>query len=871
LGVLPAADAQAQDTNQVKKLEPVTITGSHIATLDIEPIAPVVTFDREYLDRSGATTLSDVLRKLPINSGGSYGDNNASSFTPGSAGVSLRGLGQQSTLVLVNGRRVAAYPFAQNINGVTSSFVDLNSIPIAAVERVEILKDSGSAIYGSDAMAGVVNVILRKDYTGAEVGGMYGNTTKSDSGEVEATFVGGLGGDKGSMMVFVDYYDRNAQMLRDSSNTDKANFTPQGGYNFKSSRSNLGRVTDPFTGQALYVPPNSTGILTTNDLSPSSTKGNWFNFNRWITDYPETTRYGGYTIFNYEVHEKIEAFLEAGYRNVFTRYESAPTPIDGDADGIFIGPDNPFNPYKGITNAPIAFRYRTTEVGPRIDEIDTDFVRALPGLRFHLPNQWEAETAFLYNSVESVDVGKGFLSLPALQSALNDTNPATAFNPLGGKNYKNPRSTLNDITVRTYRLGEYELMSYDLKAAGPIFDIPGGQISLAVGGETRWESILDEPDSLSAQFGVVSSGGVAPSEGDRDAQALFAEINVPIFSAANRKDLLEALELQVAGRYENYSDFGDTAKPKIGLKWQPVKPLMIRGSYSQGFRAPSLAELFVSNIGFQDGLIDTRRYAQTGSDEDNGTTQYKIETGGNPDLQPEESESFYAGFVVEPPMIKGLSFGADYSHITVKDVIQADDVQSLLNLPIAQQAPYIHRAPPTPEELANGVTIGKILSIDQRFVNLSERKVDAVDLSLSQVFDTSAGVFTLDGNATYLWHWQEKQSENTPTEEFAGTFALPRWRMRTSLFWTWKKFTFGPSVNYVSSYEDGFGERDVDDWITVDLQATYQAPFDTTITVGVLNVGGEPPPFTSYVTEGYDTQTHDNRGRYWYIRVTKKL
>ena len=865
----PTPAKPAPTSKKPVKMQPVIVTGSHIPTSIEAPVSPVLTLSKQQIDESGATTISDVIRKLPQNSSGSFAENNAASFAPGGSGVSLRGLGQQSTLVLINGRRVAPYAFGQNVNGVTAGFVDLDSIPLEAVDRIEVLKDSGSAIYGSDAIAGVVNIILKKDYQGLELTAEYGNTTHRDSGEQTYSMVTGLVNDKANAMFFVDYYDRNAQYLRDRSNSANADHSAQGGLDFRSSASPQGFVFDPFTGNPLFVP--STGATTTNQLSSTDFPGNHYNFNKDIVDYPQTTRYGGYTVINYNITDRLTAFMEAGYRKILTELQSAATPVFGDTDGFTIGPNNPFNPYAGITNAPIAFRWRANQAGPRIDDIDTDVVRAVPGLKLEIGEDWYAESAFLYSTSKSIDNGKNYLSSTALQAALNDSNPSTALNVLGGPDYVNNPATIESLKVRTTREAQTELMQYDIKANGRLWDLPAGPIGVAFGGETRTESISDVPDSLSSQFLIVSEGGIQPSHGSRDSDALYGEVGIPLFSRENARTALQNLELQVAGRFEYYSDFGTTTKPKIGLKWQPAKPITFKASYSGGFRAPSLDELFVENIGFQDGIIDTLRFNGTHSAADEGGTQYKIISGGNPNLKPENSESFYGGVTFEPPAIKGLTLTIDYVHINVKNVIQAEDLQKILDLPLAQQAAFVSRNPPSAQDIALGVP-GTIVSIDQRFINLSSRQVDSVDVQADYEVDTDVGGFNYDFSGTYLASWREKISSGSPVTQNAGEFDFPKIKFNTSVFWSpTKKLSLGPTLNYTGSYGDSFIGKRITEFVTVDLQATYHMPYDSTITVGVNNLLDTNPPFSSQNTEGYDTAIAENRGRFVYVRLTKKL
>ncbi len=861
----PSTEKEAPQGEKPVKLKPMIVTGSHIPTLEEQPVAPVIRIDREQIDRTGAQTLQEVMRRIPQNTSGSFAENNPQSFNPGSANVSLRGLGAQATLVLINGRPVAPYGFAQNINGVESLFVDLNSIPLGAVERIEILKDSGSAIYGSAAIAGVVNIILKSDYQGLEVTTQYGNTTDKDLGEQLHTFLGGINSEKGNLMLFTDYYDRNSQFLRDRAVSKNADHTSQGGVNFDSSASPQAAVIDPFGNNGpsgfVYVPP--TGATSVNQLSPFALPGSRYNFNQVIVDIPATTRYGGYAVFDYKFTDVLSAFVEAQYRNIKTDNPIAATPVFGDTDGFTVGPNNPYNPYRGLTNAPIAFRWRINQAGGREDTQTTDFIRFLPGLRLAVGETWNIETAFLYNTSKTLDDGKNFISAPALQAALNDTNPATALNVFGGPNYVNNPATIEGLKVRTTREGNSEIWQYDIKAAGTIYNLPAGPLGLAVGGNTGYESLSDTPDTLSQQFQVVSQGGNLPANGNRDTDALYAEVDIPIFSPQNEIPMIHQLEVDLAGRFEYYSDFGTTEKPKVSVKWSPIKPLLLRASYSEGFRAPTLSELFLQNVGFQDGLIDTLRCPDPNNvnNINCGQLQYRILSGGNPNLSPENSDSIYLGGTVEPPFIKGLSLSVDYVHIHINGVIAADDLQRILNLPPAQQAGLVIRNPD-----------GSIVAINQRLQNFSQQVSESLDFDGTYNLPTEIGSFAFDAHGTYLLDFSQQQRAGDPNDHLAGTYDYPYLRANASVFWTSKdtKLTLGPTVYFVGSYMDQFQAKRVPQFVTLDLQASYNLPWQATITVGIINVTDEPAPFSDQA-EGYDTSQSDNRGRVVYFKLTKQF
>ncbi len=881
----PAAPAPTAETpEKVTRMKPILVTGSNIPSLEEQPVAPVLRIDKEMIDRSGAQTVSEVLRRIPQNNGNqSFSEKGSSaSFTPGTAAIALRGFGPQQTLVLVNGRRVSSSPFGDNFGGVQASFVDLNTIPVAAVERVEILKAGGSAIYGSDAIAGVVNVILRSDYDGMEISSEYGQAARSDIGQQSHSLVAGLTSGKAQMMIFLDYFQQNSSFLRDrpisksfafiSSNGGQATFVDP-------------RPGSPTEGQRLYVPPGGApggaGDLTTTPTTGIGPTVNEFNTNIKIVDSPETQRYGGYTTFTYDITDTLQFFVEAAYRNIQTTFEVNPTPIVGDQEGWAIGPNNPYNPFPGFSTT---IKWRLFQAGSRINKINTDMAHVLPGLRLKVGESWNIETAYNYYTVRSTDDGQNYLSSNALANALSDTNPATALNPLSAPNQQN-QATINSMKVRTTRQGVYDYWEYDIRASGNTIDLPAGPVAVAIGGSTRHESLSDTPDSLSDTFQIVSSGGNPKSGGSRDSDAIYWESFLPLVSPQRNMPGVYSLQLQGAGRFEYYSDFGTTVKPAAGIKWQPVKELALRFYYSQGFRAPSLSELFIGqSAGFEQGIPDTARCMPAAPngfpDTDEVCTgqniQYKVITGGNPELDAENSDSYYVEGAYQPPFMKGLTVTVGGGYIKIQDVISAPSAAFVVANPNLFPPGSVIRDSANPAFVGDP---GAIIQINSQNVNINEQETWFVDFEAEYVRDTeSIGSFTETLLATYVPTFTQSSPE-AGTVQLAGEGSFPKVRGSFSTYWqgpkgSWvEKFGFGPTLNYISSYNEVlFPPRRVKEWWTVDLQANYDAPWQTTITLGCQNVADRSAPRSlGQGGEGYDYAVADNTGRFIYARVTKKF
>jgi outer membrane receptor protein involved in Fe transport len=877
----PAPEKAPPAGEKVHRMKPIIVTGSNIPTLEEQPVAPVLRIDREEIDRSGASTVAEVLHRIPQNAGNqSFGENQAGSFSPATAAISLRGFGPQSTLVLINGRRLPPTPFGDNFNGVQANFVDLNTIPLAAVERVEIEKDSGSAIYGSDAIGGVVNIILKQDYNGMEVQGSYGEAARSDIGEQTYSLLGGLTSGKSTLMIELDYFRRNSSFLRDRPISKSFAF-------FSSNGGQATFINPTNTAQKLYVPrtgaPNGFSDLSTNATTGNGPDANQFNTNIRTVDYPGTERYGGLSVFTYDITDNLQFFVDGWYRRSQTHYAINPTPIVGDQDGWTVGPNNPYNPFPGFATI---VKWRLFQTGPRINDIDAESVYLLPGLRLKIGESWNVESAYSYSFDKRIDNGRNYLDTDALQSALNDTNPATALNPLAAPGQQN-QATIDSLKVRTTRQGRFDFWQYDIKANGNVIDLPAGPVALALGAETRNEKLSDIPDTLSNDGSIVSQGGNHASFGQRDSDALYAELFLPVVSPQNEVPAIHSLQLQLAGRFEYYSDFGTTWKPKAGLKWQPTTDLAFRFSYSRGFRAPTLSELFLSpSVGFVQGVPDLARCMPQNTDPaafdpsndicKGKNIQYKAITGGNPNLNPENSESFYYETSYQPPIVKGLTVTLGYTHIKVTDVITAPNPAFIVANPKLFPGAVVRDA----NQKAFPGDPGPILSINSTLQNVNEEVEDAIDLDANYVKDTeSIGSFTANLLANWTPNFQLAGATGGFTQQAGeGSFG-PTVKGNFSLFWrgpkgSWaEKLGFGPTLNYWSAYHEVlFPPRTVRDWWTVDLQATYDLPWETSLTLGILNVADRNAPRSlGQNGEGYDNTVHDNRGRFVYFRVNKKL
>ncbi len=866
---IPLATMPAVAQDDEGELTPVVITGSNIPTVELEGPSPIVRIDREEINRSGAETVGELLRRLPQNNSGSYDEKFQNSFAPGTSGVSLRGLGMSYTLVLVDGRRLGNYSMAQNM---TTAFSDLNGIPMSVVERVEVLLDGASAIYGSDAVAGVINIITRDNFEGLEINASYSNATEHDMGTQRYSITGGTVSENGNAWVTIDYMQRNSVQMTDRDFSASADQRGAGGYDFRSSSGNPGSIKilpgseNGYESGFYQVPAGSTGTPTAEEII-SAPGINRFDYNPWMTLTPEYERYGASSRINYTLTDYATAFVHTTYRNIKTHQVMAPTPAFGDLNtdtwGI-LPASNAFNPFGEDTT----FRHRLIEVGPRLFDIESDVFRVIPGVKFDIGDSWQGEAAFLYNKIESIDFGRNFVSSDALKEALASSDPATAYNIFGAGLGINSPSVLDALRVNTLRRAESELRMFDVKAAGDLAELPGGTLALAVGAETAQEETSDIGDSLSMSNKIVALGGTSNS-GSRSRDAAYAEFMIPIIGEDNRISGIHSLGVQAAWRVEQYSDFGSADNPKVGVKYSPIENVLLRATYQTAFRAPSLQQLYMGESISHPFLRDPARG-------DDGM-QYKTKAGGNMDLEPESADSISVGTVVDIPMPENmsLSVSVNWSQIELEDQITSVGAQYMLsneelfgNNIIRNEQTDADKTADNPgpdghfateenpdfgiDDIPNGGVPGSIKYINNSYLNLAEVQIESLDLQVDYGIDTSVGYFGVDLAAAYLYKYDLMSRPGDLFQDESGSYTMPEWRGRVGMWWNYDKYTAGATVNYVDSFDQLYGAiAEVASHTTLDLQASYDLTDNSRVTVGALNVTGEDPPWSDSETEGY--------------------
>ena len=888
-----------------QKVEKVEVTGSNIKRTDVETVAPIDVITREQIERSGQPTIAEVLRNVPANSGNSYSESFSNSFAPGASGIALRGLGQKATLVLINGRRTAGYGFAQNLQ---DTFVDLNSIPSSAVERIEILKDGASAIYGSDAIAGVVNIILRKDYKGIEFTAGAGSSAGKNDYRFTATGgFGDLAKDKYSLLGVFDYYKREEVLLSDTDFGASRDWRGRagGGRNFQSltglgtwqQYSNAGAAQQNFRavdncaaagGTVLNGPQAvAAGLINLSGNQSAATLAllnaraaatNTFctyDINGVISALPGTERFGFLGRGTAEISPTMQAYSEVGLSSVktnqtFTQPFYATTGLTQTSVGL-----RPFaytiNFAPGVAGNPFSTLARyagsLNNSGTRNSEISSDTFRLLAGLKYSF-GAFDGDSAIGYSKNKVRSDGTNRLRIDLVSSAFGITAASQPPIPTStSSTYNLNNSSLNSAAVRDSirttisRNSESELFFADTRMSTEFGQLPGGPVGLAFGAEYRNEKLKDTPDSA-AQRGLILGQGITATNGDRNSVAVFAEASLPI---------LKSLEAQLAVRSDRYSDYGSSTVPKVGLKWKIAPELVLRANYGLGFRAPTLPEISPSVATFFVQVNDPVT-AQSG-------VNISGIFAGNPQLKAETSKSATVGAVFEP--VRDFSASVNWYNIEWKDQVGAASFQDLVN----------------GNGVINGVTRGvvtrdpitnNIITVATNYTNLALVKTRGLDMDALYSVNTLYGKLGFGVAATYI---EQFNIDGTDYVGNNGNNSLPRIRGNITLNWDQGPYSATLRTNYIHSYQQQFlpatyyattndprfqtgvyGEK-IGSRTTFDLYGAYEFNNKLKISASILNLANSRPPYDpgASATFLYDFTQYDVRGRAYRANLTYKF
>lgn len=874
----PASTTQKKD-DEPQKLEKFEVTGSRVKRLDIETPAPVQAYSATDIETKGYVNIGDFIQSLPFNSGAANAIFQTASFTRGAATTNLRGLGQERVLVLIDGRRAVTYGLT---TGGNRSVFDFNSLPSSAIENIEILKDGASAIYGADAMAGVINIKLKKNFSGLSVGARYGNTWGDKDGKDTAlknvSMVVGATNAKTRVMFAADVSTQNSNFIRDYGITTTdytGTFGTNKGLNQNSTLNwpanvslSTAQVTAIAAATGRTLAPGAwvitggqpTANPTLNAFSPAPATGidnaNRYNFAQTFQLSPAYTYMSGYVSFEHEFNESLKAFGSVSFANNNTYYAFTPGVIVYSSEGLTLPANNPYNPF-GIALTTLLGR---TSFGP-VRKFDTESttVNSVFGFRGSILNRWDWESALTYGNNSVVGVNRNAIRATTFQSALNGT--LTGFtgrflNPFG------PSDPGLTAALFTNSQGKNlsETLGWDGNVTGRLFELPAGDLGVAAGIEWRETRLQTNPDT-SAYLG---SGGGLPLRGARKVLSEYVELTAPLFRGS-----AGSAEAQAAVRHENYSDFGNVTNPKYGLKYRlpdtRLLNVVLRGSYSESFQAPGLGLMFASQtVGFTSGVVQDPLRPQ------DPPQQQRLVTGGNPNLLPELGKTYYAGIVVEVPKVRDLSFSVDYFRFRINQVIVTPSSTFLLSERGRQQFP---------NAIVRDNTVGNpgpILRIESVPANNPAAYLiyRGLDLGVNyRLRNTEVGDFTFTAVASRTLERGSDSGLGGGYFDNVGLLFDPKWKANAGVGWRYKDYGASVAADYVGKFFNdgytaaGWGENP---FTVVHVTTSYRGFMGSTLTLGVNNVMNNRSPGNGRETIGV-SPFHPNGtlGRFFYVRIRK--
>jgi iron complex outermembrane receptor protein len=889
-----ATNANAQRTPSAaapadKELTEIVVTGSLLHRTELETESPVTTFTAEQIQQTGLTTVADVIRTISADNSGTIPNAFGLGFAAGASGVALRGLTVNSTLVLIDGRRAAPYALADDGQ---RSFVDLNTIPLDSVEKIEVLKDGASSIYGADAIAGVVNVILKKQFQGATVSAEVGKGQHPGGGETRFTATAGTGDldtDRFNAYFSVEWQgdsrilgsDRpfpfNTSDLTSIGGPDGRFGTPNSFTGTTSAIVAPSTLTPGSPSPALlnttqagaYRPLTSCGPGTTAASAASAINGATDNYclqNRSgsFDDQPAQQRIGVSGRFTVKVNDNTRAYINAGFYQNNVIVDTAPAQLQNsvalNTENIALPPTlpngslNPNDPFAAAGQYALT-QYAFGDIQQQLTLKNHNF-RMVTGLIGKI-GAWDYDTALVVNHTWLDTVQRGLLSASGELAAVAN----------GTYNFVNP--SLNTAAVRAAispnlaKTSTTDLDSLDFKATRSLWELPGGPLGIALGAEIRYEAQNDPALNPNAN---VEGIGVSQTIGSRNVYAAYTEIGLPV---------LKMLNFDISGRYDHYSDFGGDFTPKAGFKFTPIKQVAVRGTYSKGFRAPAFAENGSSSV---EGFITqnpataypTNFCSAVGATPAQHSAAYclpytfGIITAANPNIKPEKSDSYTFGLIFEP--ISQLSVSVDYYDIKKKNTIVPGNSGAAL-------APYF-AGQPIPSGLAVQqdlpdpafpASLPRPLAVSSEYVNANELTTDGIDIDLRAKFDFDRwGRFDSDLSVTKIFSFKVVFDDGS-SQQYVGTQApyilssgagTPRYRG------TWANtYYYGPaSLTLTTYYVSGFRQTGIDatgspnaclsfsvpchvaSFTDFDLTGIYKITDHLTASFSVLNLFDKLPP-----------------------------
>lgn len=849
-GIAPAATTVT--------LEPFEITGSRVKRLDYETPVPVVVYSAEDIAVTGADSLGEFLQSLPFNSGFNNSEITSGGFIPGAVTANPRGLGSNRFLTLVNGRRTVPYGLTNAGSGTPVTAFNFNSVPLAAIERTEFLKDGASAIYGSDAISGVYNIILRRNYSGTSLDFSLSNTAKHDTLSRRVSIFSGYSRDGWDISVGISYQSRHSSFLPDLgiASVDYRYLGAKGASflstinvpspliltSAQATASGLGTATGVYviSGGKPTANPSKSNFSYVGTSTSQIPRENLYDSAHDQQIWPANESSNGMINLTRRISPRLSAFAMLGANRGKVYFESVPFGYSTTITGFTLPASNPYNPLGlTLTNNPSSFFFQSSGTRPQRRVTDTSST-ALAGLRGLLGKDWEWETGLSYGRNHTVSAADQIRATD-LQAALNGTTRDTAYNPFGPSD--NPRLVPGLFTRSIQNDNLAATLAYNLTASGPIWRLPlagAGTVGMATGYEYREESLDAHPETSN----FLGTTGSTAYNGTRHTHSAFFEFSVP---------LQKWLELQLAGRHEVYSDFGTATKPKLSasLRLPPNRfvHVLLRGSYSESFKAPDLSQLYQSQTWALSGTFwrDPLR-------PQDGARRLTAVLGGSPDLAAETGKTQYVGAVFDVPAVRGLSLTVDFFDIKISNVVGIVRAGYLLS------PEGMKKFPDAVVRDNSRENPGPISYFYGTYRNLGSQLYRGLDLGLKYgLTKTRFGSFRFSVDLSQILKRGSDEGQGGGFFDETGGYAAAEWRGSATAGWSHRNVSAALNVSVIGPYYNrgytsvGWGENI---YPLFNPSFTYRGFKKLSLTVAVNNVLDHRPPANGYSVRGFDSATY---------------
>ncbi|AXE35399.1 TonB-dependent receptor [Chromobacterium phragmitis] len=861
IGLMGSGFAHAADDNQ---LERVTITGSNIKRIGKEGALPVEVLKKDDIAKTGASTVAQLLDTLTSISSVTAGTD-SNSFVPGAAHASMRGMNAKYTLVLLNGRRLATY--AQLESG-TDAFTDLNTLPLSVIESVEVLRDGASAIYGSDAVAGVINFKTKRNYQGVDTYARYGQTQAGDGAEQAAGVSAGIGDldkDGYNFLVSFDAYHREPVFYSKHDATKSRDFRRFGGDDNRYLSTWGGWSTNP-SRKPYYAMPYCSQPLVTKANGSTICPIDYNQEDAQLS--PRTTRYGLLTTLTKKLDADSQFYMELGFNQSQTALQGGNNFLNaiklspGDAayptDPKLIAALQAQQPFTPGKDSITVYRGLNEGWGRNVDATSNTYHAVFGYSTYYKDWDWDASVNFSGNDITNKN--QNYLS--SLEDSLTTGNPSgPTYNPFIHGNSASsltPFQTLDTDTAST------SLQALELKASkSELFQLPGGPAGFAAGIQWWRETLESKPSDNSQQGLVMNAGPQLYLNANHSIFAAYGELNLPI---------VKNLEVQLAVRGDHYSDFGDTFNPKIAFSYRPIKEVMFRGSATSGFKAPSFSQLHLNRTAYayvKDQVLCDQQHASTCT-----PNTVKILSGGNSNLKPETNDSFSLGMVLQP--LKDLYASVDFYRINQKNVINAIDSEDVVKNPAKYPGAIVRKPAPAGQ-------LGEIDYINTPYQNAGGLSTSGLDFDLRyDLLLGGYGKLKFENQHSRLLSFKDHKLAGDPWLEEVDYAVQPRWKNVFTMEYSYQRYSIGLAARSYAGFKNvtqAISDPDLSKAQRIPSYTAFDVDFSVsplkklTIGGGVKNIGNRIPPyFSNALTPGtFSGSDTDLWGRTFYATVNYKF